>query len=332
MKVCIVSPAKSGSTAVYNSVRSALAKKNYCFGFFEPQRPYPLLRLRNYDFSNTFVTKIMVSRMISEKSNFHMGWFDKRILLVRDVKDLMISELMFRPMVAPLDVSTSAMASFVELIKEKESNPQGLSVIEAHKRADDLGVSRINWDVYRNILSRLAELREEFDCSVVHFEDYAEGDYSALSKTLSTPVGPTNLDGSWVSHIQRKGKSGEWRKWFTPEDTAFVDEFFADYNTAFGYPAPTDHIYNTDPIDPQFGSAYIENKYAKRREQMQLLNDKASVVHSAEDFEVLLSRARDGGIAEIQRLQELKAAGDLPAGVISPAELANLNFFRNVIM
>lgn len=332
MKICVVAPAKSGSTAVYNSVRSALSKNSYCYGFFEPQRPYPLLRLKNYDFSENFVTKIMVSRMISEKSNFHMDWFDKRILLVRDVKDLMVSELMFRPMVAPLEVSAKAMAEFVELIKEKERDPQCMSVLEIHKRANTLGISGINWEIYRNILSRLAELRSQFECSVVHFEDYASGDYSSLSQVLSMPVRKSDLEGSWVSHIQRKGQSGEWRNWFTPEDTAFAQEFFSDYNAAFDYETPIHHNYNTEPLDPQFGTAYIEKKYMMRRRQMEMLNDKGVVVQSSEDFKVLASRARDGGVGEIERLTNLKVAGELPSEVISSKELNDLEFFRKVIM
>jgi len=331
MKICIVAPAKSGSTAIYNTVRTALSREGYCYSFFEPQRPYPILRLKNYDFAEPFVTKIMVSRMVSEKSDFHMDWFDKRILLVRDVKDLMISELLFRPLIAPAEISAEAIAEFVALIKDKERNPQGRSVIELHKRADALGVSSLNWEIYRTILCRLQVLRARHACAVVHFEDYARGDYSAFRQILSMPIGPTNLDGTWVSHIQRKGQSGEWRKWFTPEDLEFATGFFGEYNAAFGYETARNHSFNAEPLDPQFGSTHVEKKFTLRRKQMDMLNNADAQVETAEELEVLISRARDGGIQQIQKLVQLQAAGNLPKDLISRAEVSALKFFSEVV-
>jgi hypothetical protein len=217
MKLAIVAPAKSGSTAIYNSCRAALSRDETCHSIFEPQMPWAIMKLRNYDFSETFMTKIMVSRMLASKSDFHMEWFDKRILLVRDVKDLMVSELLFRPMIDPLSFDEQALADFVKMIEAKERDPGSISVLQLHEQADELGISSLNWDIYRAILKRLIELRFKYDFSVVHFEDYAAGDYSGLRQVLGRKVGPTDLSTSWVSHIQRKGKHGEWRNWFTAD-------------------------------------------------------------------------------------------------------------------
>lgn len=331
MKVCIIAPAKSGSTAIYNSVRSSLSRHGHCHAFFEPQRPYPLLRLKNYDFAENFVTKIMVSRMLLEKSDFHMDWFDKRIIVVRDVKDLIISQLLFRPMIAPLNVSPEAMTEFLALIKDKEINPQSISVFELHKRATELGISTLNWEIFRKHLNHLKVLQERHDCTLTYFEDYARGDYSNLRSVLSMPVGPANLDDTWVSHIQRKGKSGEWRDWFTPSDMEFVHDFFAEYNSAFGYDTPLKHEYNTAPIDPQSGSEYIKRKYLARCEQVKMLNQENAGPETIEDIKIFISRARDGGVQQIERLLQLASARSLPTGVISSQELRELKFFKDVI-
>lgn len=308
-----------------------MSRKSYCYSIFEPQRVYPILRLKNYDFSESFVTKIMVSRMLSERSNFHLNWFDKKIVLVRDVKDLMISELLFRPMVAPLQVTAEALTEFLALIKEKEANPQGRSVLELHRRADELGISGMNWEVYRSNLHHLIKVRDAYECAVVHFEDFARGDYSAFRQILSIPIGPANLEGGWVSHIQRKGQSGEWKKWFTPEDMDFSRDFFQEYGATFSYNLADSVEYNTSALDAQYGSEYIEKKYGSRVQQIELLNNMADNINKVEDLSVVASRARDGGLQQIKLLAQLEETGSLPSGVISLDELSKLKFFREVI-
>ena len=331
MKVCIVAPAKSGSTAVYNSIRAALGSTGYCYSFFEPQRPYPLLRLKNYDFSGNFVTKIMASRMVSEKSDFHVSWFDKRIVLVRDIKDLLVSELLFRPMIAPDEVDAGAVEEFTSLVEAKERDPQSISVVELHSKADKLGVSSLNWDTYRNILSSLTRIKREYDCSLVYFEDYSRNDYSAFRQILGMPVGPTNLSGTWVSHIQRKGQSGEWRNWFTPQDTEFVESFFGEYISEFGYRTPVDFEYNREIIDPEHGSSYMRRKYASRLSQMKMLNADSGEPTDREDLLVLVSRARDGSVHHIQKVLEMFDGGRMPSDILAPVEASRLRFFKNVI-
>lgn len=330
MKVCIAAAAKSGSTAVYNSIKAAISAQAQCNSIFEPQRVYPILRLKNYDFSGNFVTKIMVSRMVSEKSDFHFGWFDKRIVLVRDVKDLLVSELLFRPMISPLEVDASALKEFVALIREKEANPQSWSLIDLHRRADELGISSINWEIFRKNLGKLAQLEETYACSVVHYEDFARGDYSGIRQVLGLPVGPASLEGSWVSHIQRKGQSGDWLTWFTPKDVEFVSDFFSEYCEHFFYTVPTDYEANTSPIPAQYGSDYIERKYNARVAQIKYLQESGGV-DGEDKWEVLISRARDGGVEQIDRVIELKKEGKIPNGLIKPGEIESLKMFRNII-
>jgi hypothetical protein len=331
MKLAIVAPAKSGSTAIYNSCRAALSRDEACYSIFEPQMPWLISKLRNYDFSATFVTKIMASRVLASKSDFHMEWFDKRILLVRDVKDLMVSELLFRPMIDPLSFGEQALAEFVKMIEAKERDPGSISVLQLHKQADELGISSLNWDIYRAILKRLVELRSKYDFSVIHFEDYAAGDYSGLRQVLGRKVGPTDLSTSWVSHIQRKGKHGEWRNWFTAEDIEFTEAFFKEYNEAFGYEPVGAQELNDGRIDPEFGSQYVVRKSQTRREQAKLLGTPGEDYTSEEDIALLVSRARDGSAKHIRKLVEKHAEGAVPDSVISRAEIMELKQFGEIL-
>jgi len=331
MKLAIVAPAKSGSTAIYNSCRAALSRDETCHSIFEPQMPWAIMKLRNYDFSETFMTKIMVSRMLASKSDFHMEWFDKRILLVRDVKDLMVSELLFRPMIDPLSFDEQALADFVKMIEAKERDPGSISVLQLHEQADELGISSLNWDIYRAILKRLIELRFKYDFSVVHFEDYAAGDYSGLRQVLGRKVGPTDLSTSWVSHIQRKGKHGEWRNWFTAEDIEFTESFFKEYNEAFDYEPVGAHELNDSGIDPEFGSQYVVRKSQTRREQVKLLGTPGEDYTSEEDIALLVSRARDGSLEHIRKLVTKHAEGAVPNKLISGQELRDLKRFGEIL-
>ncbi len=331
MKLAIVAPAKSGSTAVYNSCRAALSTGGKCYALFEPQAPWPLMKLKNYDFSGPFVTKIMASRMLARDSFFHLDWFDKRILLVRDVKDLMVSELLFRPMVDPLSYDQDRLQDFVRLIEEKERAPQSVSVIDLHKEADKLGISSIDWTIYRDILLHLVNLRARFPFSVVHYEDYADGDYSGLRQVLGRRVAQTDLSRSWVSHIQRKGKHGEWRAWFTPSDIEFAEDFFKEYNEAFQYGVAGDHEVNTSPIDPEFGSNYMLGKSQARRKQAEVLSSADAAYSGRDEIGLLISRARDGSPQHIRRLSEMYSAGMVHDDLISAEEMENLDMFGKIL-
>jgi hypothetical protein len=268
--------------------------------------------------------------MVSERSDFHFSWFDKRIVLVRDVKDLLVSELLFRPMISPNDVDAAALKEFILLIREKEANPQSHSVVDLHRRADELGISRIDWNIFRRNLNKLIQIQNTYDCSVIHYEDFSRGDYSSLRQVLGLPVGPADLEGSWVGHIQRKGQSGDWLTWFTPEDLEFVRDFFAEYCEWFSYSVPGGFEANKTSLSAQYGSDYIERKYRARISQMRELNEGARDVNEI-DWEVVVSRARDGGVEQIDRLIELNKSGNIPEGVISLSELKKLQFFRAVI-
>lgn len=331
MKLAIVAPAKSGSTAIYNSCRNALSADERCYAIFEPQAPWPLMKLKNYDFSGTFVTKIMASRMIACGSFFHLDWFDKRILLVRDVKDLMVSELLFRPMVDPLSYEQGTLQEFVRLIQEKERAPQSMSVLGLHEEADKLGISSIDWTIYRDILLHLVNLRSRFSFSVVHYEDYADRDYSGLRQVLGRRVGQTDLSTSWVSHIQRRGQHGEWRTWFTPEDVEFADSFFKEYNKAFQYDVARDYEVNSSSIDPEFGSNYVLKKSAARRRQAEVLSSPDGACLSKDEITLLISRARDGSPLHIRRLAEMYSAGMVPDGLISAEEIVDLEKFGKIL-
>jgi hypothetical protein len=332
MKLAIVAPAKSGSTAVYNSCRAALSRDGMlCRSIFEPQLPRPILRLRNYDYSRPFVTKVMMSRMLVTMSDFHLGWFDKRILLVRDLKDLMVSELLFRPMVDPLSLDEAALSEFVRLIQEKELNPASISIIRLHERANQLGVSFINWDLYRQILNAMIELRSKYEFSVIHFEDYSSGDYSGLRQIIGREVESTDLSSSWVSHIQRRGKHGDWRNWFTPEDLEFSQEFFKEYNNAFNYGSSGLGELHSATIDNEHGSKYIMRKFKARREQAELLRSSEHAYKSEEDIMLLISRARDGSVQHIRKLFEKYSEGNVPARLIRAEEVDDLKRFGEIL-
>lgn len=282
--IMILGLAKTGSTGLYNNTKSALAASSrdyYCL--FEPTRPDPLHNLCRYAPDMPVLTKVMIAREPSLDVPY--AHFSKRVTLVRDPRDMIVSFLLFRPFIRA-DAPRQQVQPFVDAIREKEDDPASRSVQSLHALADTLGLATYRLERVAEYMRRQAELIDRHDMFTVRYEDFIVGHLDDLDAYLGFAVGNRTSTSPWLDHILRAAGSGDWQHWFTSDDVAFYRPYVERYMQRFEY--GDDWQLAAQPsIDPATASAYIESKYGKRFAQQEQRRKKLSL-----DLSVPEQRAR----------------------------------------
>lgn len=282
--IMVLGLAKTGSTGLYNNTKSALVESGhdyYCL--FEPTRPDPLTNICRYAPDMPLLTKVMIAREPGLAVPYEH--FSKRITLVRDPRDMIVSFLLFRPFIRA-DAPWQQVEPFVDAIREKEADPSSLSVQSLHALADTLGLASYRLERVAEYMQWQEELIDRHDMCTVRYENFILGQLDDLDDYLGFAVGNRTSTSPWLDHILRAAGSGDWQHWFTPEDVAFYRPYVDRYMKRFGYADNWD-LAAPQQIDPQTASAYIKGKYRKRFAQQEARRKKLSL-----DLSVPEQRAR----------------------------------------
>ena len=264
--ILILGLAKTGSTGLYNNLKAALVAAGhdyYCL--FEPTRPDQLHSIHRYAPALPLLTKVMIAREPDLQLQYDR--FPRRVTLLRDPRDMIVSFLLFRPFIRA-DVPWEQVEPFVEAIRAKERNPASTSVQALHRLADDLGLASYRLERVVEFMEWQEALIDRHDVFAVRYEDFIAGHLDGLSAYLGVTVDTGATASPWLAHILRSGESGDWRHWFTEEDVMAYRPYVTRYMKRFEY--PDDWVLADDPvISPETSSGYIEGKYRSRRRQQE---------------------------------------------------------------
>lgn len=217
MRYLIVGGARSGTTALYFKMKQALPEMTWCL--YEPAQFDPS---GQGDVTHV-LAKILIGRR--QRSNYEsFKGFDKKILIIRDPRDNMLSRLLYLPCGREsFRNDQSKLAIFVDALRRKEIEPRAISFLSLC----DL-FSRLDG---RDLLPRMIEhykLALDFHYRYDHFMSYKYEDliaerYAQIEQYLDLPLprGEALLTKEY-DHIARSKRVGDWTNWFTDEDVAFL--------------------------------------------------------------------------------------------------------------
>ena len=295
---------KTGTTGVYDTVRSAVSDKaDYTF-LFEPKTPDPFRALGRYAPYRPIVAKILINKL--EPCAPRYDDFDRRIMTIRDPRDTVVSRLLFRPMFGTTSyhIDLETLAPFVDALREKEADPNSHSVKALHDLADELGINNSGWPALLNQMRQQLHLIDDNDFFVLRYEDFVDGRLDEASEYLGVPlVDEQPTDDGWKSYISRSRNHGEWKRWFLDEDIEYFGDMFAEYLDRFGY---SDWEREAKPkIDPATSSDYVTGKSTNTIvERQNRTRDKWAVafVRTREELSRLESMAMDGRVVWAHRV------------------------------
>ncbi|WP_417525632.1 sulfotransferase domain-containing protein [Marinovum sp.] len=300
--IVMIGLAKTGTTGQYNLVKNELKREaSNVLSVFEPTRRTTMRSLGQAAHSGeTVVTKVMMAREEELLTPYKL--FSKRVMIVRDPRDMVISFLMFRPMLLkrtlPEDELKQRFSVFVDSIRERVEGGKK-SVYELHRLSDSLGAGVVNWHRISDLMERQVLLLKEHKFFVSKYEEFVEKRYSNLWDYLDfaeySDANEKSVSSSeWLSHITRSKKSGEWRSWFTDEDLNFFRPIFSRYMDRMGYDDDWERG-DASKIDTSTTIDYLEKKFTKLGKQS---NHLASVFENGKlddsTLPSVLDRADDG--------------------------------------
>jgi hypothetical protein len=272
MKILIVGLARSGTTALYFKIKQALPNTTWCL--YEPPR---------FDPSDPggfpdVLSKILITHTADfDYASFHD--FEKRILIVRDPRDHLVSRLLYRACADAAFRNVDAnVAGFIDTLRHKEAHPHSVSILCLLDRYNSLrdkshppnpstssGVPR-SWAIGAYPVA-LEFHRTQDRLFTYKYEDFVAGNYVAIQDYLgiALPEGEATVAASY-EHVGRTKSANDWKNWFTEDDVAFFRPHLAPYMRAYGY--ADDWTLAAEPcIRPEHGSEFVQRSVALRNRQ-----------------------------------------------------------------
>jgi hypothetical protein len=255
MKTLIVGLARSGTSALLFKLKDALPPTT--LSLFEPSA---------FDPSHpTTSENVLVKILIGSQIFGSFRDFDKKILLVRDPRDNLVSRLLYHPTgMAALRNDQTKMDTFVEALRDKEADPGSISFRGLFDLAFRLS-GRYRPDRAVELYTTALDFHcEHQDLFVYKYEDFIIGRYAAIESYLGTALtaGEATVAAPY-QHVERAKAANDWKHWFTADDVSYFRPRLSAYMDAYGY--VDDWTLVDEPhIHPQHGSEFVRRSVAMR--------------------------------------------------------------------
>ncbi len=224
MKIVIAGQGKSGTTALYSALKQSLPPTYTCL--FEPLTYTPAAQDR-------FVLAKVQINELAKIDDFES--FDKKILIVRDPRDNLVSRLLYAIYNEQFIKDDEKVRFFIERLEQKRNAPSSISIVELLQVLKDLSGKDI---LGRFILRH--ELGSNFDPTgrgyfTYKYEHFVAGRYSGLEKYLGFNLSfDGNVDEAY-SRVARTKSTGDWRNWFTEQDVEYFRPIYHEYLARYEY-------------------------------------------------------------------------------------------------
>jgi SAM-dependent methyltransferase len=225
MRCLIVGNAKSGTSALLYAVAQAMGGQPALH--FE----VPIAELAQLP-PHAAVKLIFEHERADRIAAFGAG-FERRILLVRDPRDNLISRLLY--LVASHRVlldDPAYLRVYAMLLQRKQQAPASVSLRQLPPLGEPSCFLADTLAHGRALASFAAAAGDWF---ILRYEDLVAGRLQALSDYLGLPVrAGASVDPQYQRVARTKG-AGDWRHWFTADDVAWLRPPLAPLMAALGY-------------------------------------------------------------------------------------------------
>lgn len=255
MRIVIYGQARTGSTALFLQLQAALPTQTRCLFEPHPSEIPP---------TGDVLVKSLVMSLPDDLTRppVDASIFDRRVVLVRDPRDRLISVLLFllhwhSPAYPPLwQYAPRGFEALLRLLRQKERVPTSVTVVQLFEDVLRLRFGFDQWDARRTWF----HLQAKF----LIFEATLPRHTLLCYETLSahTPVATPRAYAS----IRRHATTGEWRQWFTDTDCAAFRPLLLPYLHRYEY-ADDWTLPTQQTIDPVYSSHYVEKWLRIQRRQ-----------------------------------------------------------------
>jgi len=257
MKILILGLPKTGTTALYSKIKNSLDESYKCF--FEPD-----------SYSGGENTNVISKVLFQKKSTDYNSFlnFDKKILIVRDLRDWVISGALYGFSYGPRYFSNESLVyPILNLLIKKEKNPNEVSLRELFRllRFKPEG----NFDIRGHSRMILLENFMKFhkdnnDFFVLKYEDFIDGNLEDLENYLGFNLTGSSEVGPNLRRVVRTKGYGNWKDWFTSNDIDYFKPILTPFMRKYGYDDGWDTNFNKI-INPEHCSLYALRNINEKR-------------------------------------------------------------------
>jgi hypothetical protein len=216
MRCLLVGTAKSGTTALFTLVRQAMDAPA---AFFEEPLASLLPALQAHD--GDAVAKVIFSHEADGSIARAAAAFDRRVLLTRDPRDVLVSSLLYS---VANDAARLADDAFLDryaaLLRAKQAAPASVAFRDIAALFDFPEEAFIARVLRRQ--ARFAEFVAQAGTAwhVLRYADLVTGRLASLAGYLGLSLDPNVKVAPEHARVERTRSAGDWRHWFTPDDVA----------------------------------------------------------------------------------------------------------------
>jgi len=244
MRILVTGNPKTGSTALYHSIRYALPQSSLCY--FEPEN-------RQVEIPESADQAILVKSFVPVSRKYDA--FDKKVLIVRDPRDHLISTMLYSPFNIAMkslpdkaEETEALLQDILKRLRKKESDPSSVPVSEIMEL---MGMDRRG----RQFDQIIQYYRERPDLFIFRYEDYVDGNFNEINNYLGLKLQVAQKVPE--ARVIRSKSYGNWKDWMLPQDVEKYRERYDEYMALFGY--KDDWKLNDAPrLDPSLSSGYVE--------------------------------------------------------------------------
>lgn len=258
-RIIIFGLVKTGTTALFYKIRKSLPYDTV--EFFEPKTYINSPADKNI----SMLAKVLVNQR-NYKDYLNCNQFDKKVMLIRDPRDRIISVLIYSVIHSDFYNDEGKMNIFIDRLRQKENDPLSVSVrdlliLKRQLRSVEIpeNIGEKIGDMFKKMSLSQIEFQEKTrNVFLFKYEDMIDKKLSGLEKYLGITLTvesdvPRNLDRV----VSTKGY-GNWRNWFTREDVEFFKPIVKDHMEKYGYDFDDWKLNENPKILPEHCSEYIE--------------------------------------------------------------------------
>ena len=265
MNILIIGKAKTGTTVISKTIQKSIAGPTQYYlepqkiGFFEQEHfaQSDCSHVVKIIFEHWSNTPRMRNAIIHNEAVLK---FDKVICIVRDLRDEIISRLMYLiySYKENYDLNPEQTAAWIKILEEKEKSPKSIAFIELFQEFEEifqvsfkgeLNHSIIQSKIYYDFIQGPAQ-----NSYLIKYEDFVADKLQPLEDYLGFPVSHDRT----VDNLERTRRSATFNNWktvFTPKDIEFLKPKLSLILEKFGY---LDwELEESDKLESEHYSGYV---------------------------------------------------------------------------